>query len=205
MRRIAIIGAGGINSWFVKHLKEIIKIFDKKNMIYVKLFDNDVVEEKNLLRGNQNFLVEDLMEDKAEALSKRYSFDFEKVFVTEENISTLDSFDDVILGVDNHKARQLIYKHCLEKGIYLLDLRAQGTQIAFYVLDHNKKMDYYNKKFFNNETVMERKGSCQLSTDIENDHVENGNKIIAYFGAYGIFMKKLRGEDPGVKEWKIAY
>ncbi len=205
MRRIAMIGAGGINSWFAKHLRDIITMFDKDDIIYVKIFDDDIVEEKNLLRGNQNFKIKDLMEKKAEVLAKNYSFKFENVLITEKNINVLDSFDNMILGVDNHKTRRLLYEYCLKKGIYLLDLRAQGTQIAFYVLDKNKTMDYYDKTQFSNKDVMERKGSCQLTNDIENDHVENGNKIIAYFGAYGIFMKRLRNEEPSTKEWKIAY
>ena len=110
MKRIAIIGCGGINSWVVKHLKEVAKTFDKDEMIYVKLFDNDVIEEKNILRNNQNFLVEDIMDQKAEVLAKRYNYDFENVFITEENIELLDNFDDILLGVDNHKTRRFIIR-----------------------------------------------------------------------------------------------
>jgi len=206
VKKIAVVGCGGINSWFIKHLKEIVDLFDKKEMIYVKLFDMDEVEEKNLLRGNQNFEVEDLMLQKAEQLAKRYNFDFENILITPENIGKqLDNFDDIILGVDNHKTRRLLYEYCLSKEKYLLDMRAQGTQIAFYVLDSTKDMDYYDKKFFGNKALMERKGSCQLTTDIENDHVENGNKIVSYLGCYGIYLKRLRGEMPNTYEWKFAY
>lgn len=205
MKKIAIIGCGGINSWVVKHLKEIVDLFDKQQLIYVKLFDKDVVEEKNLLRGNQNFKVEDLMKEKAKQLGNRYKFDFENILITDENISELDNFDDIILGVDNHKTRRLLYEYCLNKGKYLLDLRAQGTQMAFYILDSEKDMKYYDEKFFSNKDLMDRKGSCQLSEDIEKDHIENANKIIAYYGVYGIYFKQIRGEKAAKNEWKDVY
>ena len=205
MKKIAIIGTGGINSWVIKHLYDVVELFDKKEIIYVKLFDDDVVEEKNLLRSNQNFLVEDLMCKKAEVLSKRYKFDFENVLITEENLSTLDNFTDIIVGVDNHKTRRMLYNYCLEKKKYLLDMRAQGTQLSFYILDLDKDIKYYDEKMFNNKQLMERTGSCQLKRDIENDHIENANKIIAFMGVWGIYFKHLRGEQVNTKEWSFVY
>jgi len=205
MKRIAIIGCGGINSWFIYHLKEVIDLFTKEDMVYVKLFDKDSIEEKNLLRGNQNFKVEDLMQQKAEVLSKRYNFDFENTLITEENLNLLDMFDDIILGVDNHKTRRILYDFCLEKGKYLLDMRAQGTQMGFVLLDRTKDMEYYDSKYFGNSDVMNRKGSCQLTNDVKNDHIENANKIIAFFGAYGIYLKHLRKEKPLMNEWQFVY
>lgn len=205
MKKIAIIGVGGINSWVVKHLKDVTKEFDKDEMVYVKLFDKDEVEEKNLLRSNQNFKIEDLMLKKAEVLGKRYNYDYENIFITEKNLDILSPFNDIILGVDNHKTRRLLYKYCLENNKYLLDMRAQGTQISFYLLNHTKTIEYYDKKYFNNQKVMERKGSCQLEKDIKNDHIENGNKSIAYFGMYCIYLKQLRGEKVSTYEWKFIY
>lgn len=205
MKKIAIIGCGGINSWVIKHLYDVVEMFDKKELIYVCLFDNDVVEEKNLLRKNQNFEIDDLMQEKAEVLGKRYKFNFNTTFINEDNLDLLDNFDDIIVGVDNHKTRRLLYKYCLEKKKYLLDLRAQGTLIAFYILNHKKTIEEYDKEMFNNEEVMTRKGSCQLTKDIEKDHIENGNKIIAFFGIYGIYFKRLRNEEVNTNEWKIVY
>jgi len=205
MKKIAIIGCGGINSWFIQHLKEITKLFDKDELIYIKLFDNDIVEEKNLLRSNQNFKVEDLMQEKAKVLGDRYKVDYEVTLITKENLEQLNNFDDIILGVDNNKTRQLIYEYALSKSKYLLDLRAQGTQIAFYILDLKKDMDYYNKEMFSNKEVLERKGSCQLSTDVKNDHIENGNKIISFMGAYGIYLKRLRDEKTTTNDWRFVY
>ena len=206
MKKIAIIGCGGINSWFVMHLKEVLILFDKNEDIsLVTLFDEDFVEEKNLLRKNQNFEIENLMENKAEILANRYKFMCNKVFITEQNLNLLDNCDDIILGVDNNKTRQMIYQYCHKNKKYLLDLRAQGTQMAFYVLDNKKPLEYYENKLFSSKEVMERKGSCQLTEDIENNHIENANKIIAFIGAYGIYFKHLRDEETSTNEWKFAY
>lgn len=207
MRKIAIIGCGGINSWVAGHLFDLLKTYSFDEDVYVKLFDNDIVEEKNILRQNQNFDVENIMQNKAEVLATRYKFDFEPSFITEENLSNLEIFDDLLVGVDNHKTRQMLYKFALDRHKNLIDLRAQGTQISFIVIRNweKKDIDYYNKKYFFDLNVMERKGSCQMQTDIANDHIENGNKIIAFFGIYGIYLKLLRGEELTTDEWHFAY
>ncbi len=203
-KKIAIVGAGGINSWAIKWLHQLIEDFDRK-LIYVKIFDNDEVEEKNLLRNNQNFQIDDLLSQKAEVLSERYNFDCENIFITEDNIQKLASFDDIILGVDNHKTRKLIYDFALKNNKYVLDMRAQGTIMGFTIIDGSKDMDYYNKKMFNNLEVMERKGSCQLKSDVENDHIENANRVIAMLGIYSVYLKRLRKEKVSTDEWKFVY
>jgi len=205
MKKIAFIGCGGINSWAIKHLHDILEMFFNDQMIFIKIFDNDIIEEKNILRMTQNFEVENLMDYKAETLGKKYNYDYENIFITEENINKLKEFDDIILGVDNHKTRRLFYKFCLENDKYLLDLRAQGTQTAYHILDKSKDMEYYDEKFFSNKEIMERKGSCQYTHDIENDHIENGNKIIAYIGIYAIYLKELRNEKPIKFDYEDVY
>lgn len=206
MRKIAIIGAGGVNSWVTKHLRDVIDVFDKQEVVFVKIFDKDEIEEKNLLRSNQNFEIKDLMLQKAEVLANRYDFMFENKFITEENIEQeLKHYDDLIIGVDNHKTRRLIYKFALKNNKYLLDLRAQGTLFAFYILDHKKDMAYYDNKFFKNKNIMEKKGSCQLEIDVINDNIQNANKIIAHFGIYGIYLQHLRGQEVSTNEFKFAY
>ena len=205
MNTIGIIGCGGINSWLLHHLHDLMGAFFVKDDIYIKIFDDDLVEEKNLLRGNQNFTINDLMQSKAKVLGERYKMDFEETFITKDNITTLEPFKIIILGVDNNKTRQMVYEYCLTHKIFLIDLRAQGTQIMYVVVNGNKPIDYYNAKYFNNEQLMERVGSCQLQQDIQNDHVECGNKIIAHIGVYGLLLKKLRGEELLNTEWRWVY
>jgi len=205
MKKIAIIGAGGINSFVAQHLRDVCKLFEKEELIYVKIFDEDTVEEKNILRQNQNFTADDLMEDKAETLAKRYKFDFDKCFITEENIKKLEPFDDIILGVDNHKARKLIYKYCWDNNKWLLDLRANGSRTSYFMLDRERKWEDYEKEHFSNVDVMERKGGCQRKQDIETDNIQCGNKIIAYMGMWGIFLKHLRKEEIEKYEYRDVY
>ena len=213
MKKIAVIGAGGINSWVVEHLASLRRIFFTKEMLFVKIYDNDEVEEKNILRESQNFTADDLMEKKAEVLAKKHGFDFANMLITEDNINELDDYDDIILGVDNHKARKLIYEHCIRKRKYLIDLRAQGTRMSYFVLEpqtlsaeeQDKLIEKYNQKFFSNPDVMERKGSCQLDADIKNDHIENANKVISFMGIFCIYLKWLREEQLSTNEWEFVY
>jgi molybdopterin/thiamine biosynthesis adenylyltransferase len=204
MNHIAVIGCGGINSYAIQNLRDIINNFSFD--VIVTLFDNDVVEDKNLLFQNQNFVIDDLMEQKAEVLAKRYSFLHNNVFITEENINDLlSAYNIIIIGVDNNKTRKFIYEYCLKHNKNMLDMRAQGTQIMYVVLDKEKSFEEYKEKYFKNNDVLERKGSCQLQSDIDNNHIENGNKIIACLGIYGVLLKMLRGEQLTTMEWKFVY
>lgn len=205
MKKIAIIGAGGINSWVVKHLDYIFKTHEFDEDVYIKIFDKDIIEEKNILQNNQNFLPEDVMDNKAEILGKRYNYDYENSFITKDNINLLEQFDDVIMGVDSHGVRKIIYEFCLKHNKYLLDLRAQGKHVSYFVLDHKKPMSYYNQKFFNNKDVLNIKGSCQIKADVDNNTLQNGNKIIAFLGIYGIYCSHLRNEELITNEKELLY
>ena len=214
MKKIAIIGAGGINSYVAQHLFDVCKLHEKDSLIYVKIFDSDIVEEKNIWRKNQNFEVDDLMSLKAEVLAKRYNFDFEPIFITNENIiEKLSMFDDIIIGVDNHQTRKLIYEFALNNKKWLLDLRANGTRTAYFLYNFSmltdaQRITQWNsimEKHFSNEEIMNRKGSCQLQEDIEKDHIESGNRCIAYYAIWAIYLKRLRNEEPEKYEFRDIY
>lgn len=208
MKKIAIIGAGGIGSNFIKYFLEITDLFDKKEMVFIKIFDKDIVEEKNILRSNQNFRVEDVMLEKAEALATRYNdygLDYENIYIDEDNVDKLSMFDDIIICADNHKVRKIIYKYALDNKKWLLDLRAQGTIWGYTIVDGTNKMEYYNNTIFKNPETMEKKGSCQLQTDIENDNIQNANKTIAFYAANCIYLQKLRDNEIACKEFKTVY
>lgn len=198
MKRIGLIGAGGINSWCCEFINTLMKDFEVE--LYVKLFDDDIVEEKNLISYNQNFTPDDLMSPKSKVLGVRYKYDWETIKIDETNLLKLKGFDLIILGVDNNKTRKLLYRHALENNVCLIDLRSQGNVIMYNIVYNTKPEDYT----FNDETL-EKEGSCQLNVDIENRHIENGNKIIAYFGIMGLLLKFIRGEEFLKKEFKIAY
>lgn len=204
MKNVAIIGCGGINSWFCKNLNEIITNFYSSKDIIVCIYDSDIVEEKNILSNNQNFTPKDVMDYKVDVIAKKYNFIPYNFDITESNINGLEKYDSIILGVDNHKTRRMVYKYCLENKKYCFDMRAQGTQVAFYILDLNKNIQYYDETMFNNPLVMEKKGSCQLNIDIQNGHIEIGNKVIAMIGT-AIFFKYLRNEIPSTDTFEWVY
>ena len=208
MKKIAFIGAGGIMSNFTKYFIEMMDNFDKRELCYIKIFDYDIVEEKNLIRSNQNFKPEELMMNKAEALSVRYKdwgIDFENIKIDETTINKLDVFDDIIVGVDNHKVRKLLYEYALKNSKWLIDMRSHGTLWAFTIVDGTYTMEHYNTTMFKNEEVMEKKGSCQRDEDIVNDTIQNANKTVAFYVANCIYLQHLRNTPIAITEFKTAY
>lgn len=76
---IIVVGAGGTGSWFAPKLTKIINdaimkgllAYSNINVVYI---DGDDIEEKNIIR--QNFIKDDIANNKAEILSSRYGSQF---------------------------------------------------------------------------------------------------------------------------------
>jgi len=49
MKKIALIGAGGINSWSALYLREMIDTFYQDEMVTVKIFDKDEIEYEKMM------------------------------------------------------------------------------------------------------------------------------------------------------------
>ena len=123
---LIILGAGGTGGHlfdFVARLAYGMNADPTRPDLHLTLIDGDEVEEKNLLR--QNFTLDDLGENKAEALAYRYKDQMDvstnviTSFFTKPSEIT-DLFDkeadfNVIVGaVDNHYARYLIEQSMVE-------------------------------------------------------------------------------------------
>jgi hypothetical protein len=67
--KIVIIGAGGTGGYVVPHLYRL--AFDSKRATRIIVCDGDVVERKNLVR--QNFIYNDIGDNKAQVLAERYA------------------------------------------------------------------------------------------------------------------------------------
>ena len=85
VKKIVIVGAGGVTSWFLPQLIKILYNYKvKRNLntavIEIVLIDSDTVSERNLLR--QNFIPEDIGRNKAEVLSERYNEIYKDVKVS---------------------------------------------------------------------------------------------------------------------------
>jgi predicted dinucleotide-utilizing enzyme len=170
--KIAIVGCGGIGSYFIRGLSELIKKdisgLDRVNVMGVDLFDNDIVEEKNL--SYQNFDIEDLGRNKAEVMAERTGYKAipEKIEIPEQ----VSGYDLVILAVDNNEVRNIVY----QAGVKMIDLRAKGTGIMAY-LTQSPDNDYLALT-----TDTGEKGGCQYGRDIEDKTIEFGNRVIAEIG-----------------------
>ncbi len=184
--KIGIIGCGGIGSYFVRSLSEVIKKdvagFNKINPMTIDLIDYDIVEEKNL--SYQNFDIEHLGNLKAEVLEEitGYRAVNLKINHTEE----IESYDFIILCVDNNEVRNIVYN----SNIPFLDLRAKGTGIMAFLTQ--KELDI-NNEYLNLTEDTGEKGGCQYDNDVEERDIEFGNRIIAEIGLQ-ILKRYLKGE-----------
>lgn len=104
---IIIIGCGGVGSWLAPALCLLTK---PKNIL---LIDGDRLEKKNLNR--QLFSDDDIGENKAEALARRYGCGAIPEWYSEGMISHGEG-DWLIGAVDNHPARRSILLSCDRNG-----------------------------------------------------------------------------------------
>tara|TARA_B100000686_G_C16687919_1_gene915902 strand:- start:896 stop:1468 length:573 start_codon:yes stop_codon:yes gene_type:complete len=118
MRKVLIIGVGGIGSYLTQFLSRL-------NLYELHIADNDSVEKKNLLY--QNFNLEDIGQLKVTALQDRYKISHASKYqiLTDKQ---LKSYDLVICCADNLDVRRLVYRqgHGSHSKVKWLDLRAQG-------------------------------------------------------------------------------
>ena len=122
MRKVLIIGAGGIGSF-------LIPILDKVGLYRIHVADPDGVETKNL--PYQNFKKGHVGQNKASVMMDSYESvsTFSKYPVLTEK--QMQGYDLVICCVDNLSVRRTLYN----TSIKWLDLRAQGRNAAF--VSHN--------------------------------------------------------------------
>jgi len=128
MKKILVIGAGGIGSY-------LIPILSRAGIYKIQVNDDDIVESKNLLY--QNFKEEDIGENKALIMENQYTNVDSRPYkvLTEKQ---LKGFDLVICCADNLDVRRLLYRSETE----WLDLRSQGRNAVLISSEIDKqKMD----------------------------------------------------------------
>ena len=109
---VYIFGAGGTTSWFLPKLLKIYndafnKVPEKRYRLNIVLIDADVVETKNLIR--QNFISEDIGQNKAKVLAERYSNlyrDIEVSFIPK--YATYSSFDSQYLPDNKYEEEHFV-------------------------------------------------------------------------------------------------
>lgn len=117
---LIILGAGGTGGHLFDRVARLaygMNADPNRPDLHLTLIDGDDVEDKNLLR--QNFILDDLGENKAEALAYRYKDQMDvstkvitEFFTTPDEITALfdpeADFNVIVGAVDNHYARYLI-------------------------------------------------------------------------------------------------
>jgi len=112
---ILIVGVGGTGGYVIRDLVRYIYSLKEKGdprNFQITLMDDDIVEQKNILR--QNFIAADLGKYKAEVLANRYSSHFGLEIDADLNKFTYDSsvrdYNIIVGCIDNNEARRSIYK-----------------------------------------------------------------------------------------------
>lgn len=117
MRKVLVIGAGGIGSF-------LLPLLDKVGLYSITVADPDNVERKNL--PYQNFTEEDIGENKAKVMFGKHENIVNSSpypILTEKQ---MQGYDLVISCVDNLSLRKTLYN----SNVKWLDLRAQGRNAA---------------------------------------------------------------------------
>lgn len=182
MRKILIIGTGGIGSFLVQFL-------DKVKMYDITVADPDTVENKNLTY--QNFSKGHVGQNKASVMMDSYESvtHFSNFPVLAEK--QMQGYNLVICCVDNLSTRRTLYN----TSVKWLDLRAQGRNAA--LVSHKADPKMYDMLLAGEEGSF----SCQGdSWDGKNTNVQMMQIAIAGIGAQWI-QKYFNGEE--VKEYMV--
>jgi molybdopterin/thiamine biosynthesis adenylyltransferase len=187
IKKIAVAGAGGIGSHLVGMLfdfgvnREQFPFTDYT----IDVFDDDVVDTKNLL--HQNFKDEDLNTMKVESLANRFAITPKaKLMVAVD----FPNYDLIFCGVDSMTFRQDLYKWSWENPnkAFWIDGRCESRMIAVF----NKSIPRTKLEQMLNDSK-ERTG-CLKKFEKENN-VSHVMPIIAAGVMMQTFLNYMRGED----------
>ncbi len=186
--KVLIIGCGGIGSWLTGEIAEAVKQGQIAPTVEFHIADNDMVEIKQI--KYQNFSEDDIGENKAEALSKRYS-EFAVIRPLKDRIAKekqLKGYDLIICCADNNPTRELLFRFCHKNGVEFIDLRAEGR----YVMAFQKTSLKADLKTL--DLADKTNGSCQKQADIERGWIQYGNRIVSVIGLQ-MLINYLREQD----------
>jgi len=188
----AIIGAGGIGSFFCAALQQMCRnrqfgfgAITEQDFV---VFDPDVVEASNL--RHQNFTDLDIGALKAAVMSIRYQFNFRPVSFTERY---LDDYGGFIIAADNPVVRKIVYKHCgVYRAKWFIDMRSEGRRTAVFTSKETDTDMLLNTLGANPDSAEGR--SCQTEEDTANQVIQLGNMCVAPVGVQ-ILLQIFRKED----------
>lgn len=192
--RLAVIGAGGIGSWFCPRLSKKIEALQLGNLdsnSNVTVFDPDVVEVKNM--KHQAFFDGEEGLPKAAIMGHRFSFGVQVAKFERQHLGDYNWF---IICADNTAIRKLVYKHVLECNRdrktpmkKFIDMRAEGTNLAVFTYQCEEKalMSSLGK-----EPDSEMGYSCQLPSDVAVGQVNEAYDVVGGIGIQ-LLLNDFRG------------
>jgi molybdopterin/thiamine biosynthesis adenylyltransferase len=187
MRKILIIGCGGIGGYVAREVNRLI-LNDQIDIddVEFSVVDNDIVELKNI--KYQNFTKSDLFKNKAKVIGERYCFmDKQKRINTADE---LKGFDLIVIAVDNSQTRKMVFDYCYNSNADFIDLRAEGRAFAFFT----KGKGHAELLQTLGQTISDEGSSCQLKYELEAGIIQNGNVVVATIGSQ-LILNWLRGEN----------
>ena len=199
---IALIGAGGIGSWtafMLHHLIVAKQLHGKDNTITprdVTVFDNDVVERKNL--RHQLFHQDEVGMPKSLLMTAR--FGFKSVYRRFDKADLDENFGIFLLAVDNAATRKLVYDYALPARRPFIDMRAEGRMFAVFTHRCDKETLYGS---LGTDPADGRGYSCQVASDVVVNQVNLANFSVPSVGLQ-LLLDHLRGFPiPGRKYYEL--
>ena len=185
--KILQIGCGGIGSFLIQEIVECIEQGQIDAFTQLHIADQDIAEIDQI--KYQNFKQDEVGQNKAKALAKRYHEYCLPIpkRITGEN--QLKNYDIIVLCVDNEKTREMVVKYCHKNSTEFIDLRATGRRI--FAMPKGKHLED-NLKFIDNKDMKEY--CCLVNADLEKGQIQKGNKIVATLGVQ-MLLNIIRGHN----------
>lgn len=195
IKKIGIAGAGGIGSNLLAILFDY--GFNRKQFDYsavdVDIYDDDVVDLKNLL--HQNFKMEDISKHKVKVLEDKYVVNGITKFMDEKDFK---KYDVIFSCVDSMEFRRKLYNYSFENKtkLFWIDGRCTSRQGAIF---NSNVAEAELKKYITEDDI---RGGCLLNYEKE-QNISHTIPLVVAGMMVQTFLNFLRGERTDKKLFMV--
>jgi molybdopterin/thiamine biosynthesis adenylyltransferase len=195
IKKIGIAGAGGIGSNLLAILFDY--GFNRKQFDYssvdVDIYDDDVVDLKNLL--HQNFKMEDISKHKVKVLEDKYVVNGITKFMDEKDFK---KYDVIFSCVDSMEFRRKLYNYSFENKSkpFWIDGRCTSRQGAIF---NSNVPETELKKYITEDDI---RGGCLLNYEKE-QNISHTIPLVVAGMMVQTFLNFLRGEKTDKKLFMV--
>jgi molybdopterin/thiamine biosynthesis adenylyltransferase len=196
LKNIGIAGAGGIGSNLVAMLFDY--GFNRKQFDYssvnVDVYDDDVVDTKNLL--HQNFKIEDIGKTKVKVLEDKFVINGIESFMTEKQFK---KYDVIFSCVDSMEFRKALYEYSFnagDKSPFWIDGRCTSRQGALFTSQQTEEV---LRKYI---TDSSDRGGCLYEYEKE-QNISHALPIVVAGMMLQAFLNWFRGEKTDKKVFLV--